>query len=236
MILQAKEQYNAGVKAANGSGNSMCPIGNNAVYCLGFDSNNDDYGYGDCSDSPSANITGNLMGCLQDIVTNNQIGGIGLPVLVGKWNFVNESKSGSEIAGIFVFNNDGNMKMTVPSKTGFGDYVLESSWGTPYFNHSHPIVTFGYAGGYENNTLTEITPNHIEFIDNHHDIIHLMRYHALPPFTPQLVPPQRNVTLLYQEGHTKADMSNYTGATAIQHDISLTNLKEKLKKEHSRFY
>ncbi|HXX97595.1 MAG TPA: hypothetical protein VEL11_10825, partial [Candidatus Bathyarchaeia archaeon] len=32
-----------------------------------------------------------------------------------------------------------------------------------------------YAGGCENNTLTTVTPNHIEFIDNNHNIIRLMR-------------------------------------------------------------
>jgi Tfp pilus assembly protein PilF len=213
MILQAKEQYDMGARIANGSGN-LCPIGKNAVFCQGWYSNNGDES--DCSDSPLANITGNLMGCFQDIATNNQIGGLGLPVLVGKWNFVNQTDGKTPITGTFLFNNDGTMRMTVPSKTGFGDYTLDGSWGTPYFSHSYHILTFGYAyGNYQNNTLTKISPNHIEFIDIHHNIIHLMRYHALPPFTPQLVPPQRNVTLLYQQGQTQFEGHNYTGALSL---------------------
>ena len=47
MISQAREQYLAGAKAATGT--SMCPIGNNAAFCAGGDSNNGvDYGYQDC--------------------------------------------------------------------------------------------------------------------------------------------------------------------------------------------
>ncbi|MGC2573945.1 MAG: tetratricopeptide repeat protein, partial [Candidatus Nitrosopolaris sp.] len=76
------------------------------------------------------------------------------------------------------------------------------------------ILTFGYAvGGYQNNTLTEVSPNHIEFIDIHHNIIHLMRYHALPSFTLQLVP--KNTNLLYQEGQDQANLHNYTGAFSV---------------------
>ncbi|MGC2572034.1 MAG: tetratricopeptide repeat protein, partial [Candidatus Nitrosopolaris sp.] len=94
--------------------------------------------------------------------------------------------------------------------------VLESSWGSPYFSHSHPIVTFCYANaGCANNTLTMVMTNHIEFTDDNNNIIHLMRYHALPPFTLQLVPPQRNATLLYQQGHTQFEFHNYTGAISL---------------------
>ena len=35
MIVQAREQYLAGAKAANGSGTSMCPIGENAHSVMG---------------------------------------------------------------------------------------------------------------------------------------------------------------------------------------------------------
>jgi hypothetical protein len=75
--------------------------------------------------------------------------------------------------------------MTVPNKTAFGDYTLESSWG--YIGHN--ILTQCYAGGCENSTLTTVTPNHIEFTDNHGDTIHLMR---LPP--PQPSTPVKTVT------------------------------------------
>ncbi|MGB8935914.1 MAG: hypothetical protein WCC17_12495 [Candidatus Nitrosopolaris sp.] len=67
--------------------------------------------------------------------------------------------------------HNGYMKMTVPTKTGFGDYTLEGSWG--YIGHH--ILTLCYAGGCENNTLTTVTPNHIEFTDNRGDTIHLIR-------------------------------------------------------------
>ncbi|MGB6529791.1 MAG: hypothetical protein WBF33_16925 [Candidatus Nitrosopolaris sp.] len=40
IILQLHEQYLRGYNAANGSGNSMCPIGNNAAFCQGWDENN----------------------------------------------------------------------------------------------------------------------------------------------------------------------------------------------------
>jgi hypothetical protein len=56
----------------------------------------------------------------------------GFPMLLGKWNFVNETSNSmggmgpmSNMAGIsetITFNNDGSLNMTVPSKTGFGDY------------------------------------------------------------------------------------------------------------------
>jgi len=54
MILQTQEQYNAGANAANGSGVSMSPIGENAVFCQGWHSNNDDYSGQDCNDTPLA--------------------------------------------------------------------------------------------------------------------------------------------------------------------------------------
>jgi hypothetical protein len=132
MILKAHDQLLAGENAANGSGNSMCPIGNNAVFCRGWDSNNGDYGCQDCSDSRLANITTDLVGCQADIMTAKQIGG--LHILVGKWNFVNQtetevSRNMSGISGTFLFNNNGYMKMTVPNHSSFGNYELEGSWG-----------------------------------------------------------------------------------------------------------
>jgi len=107
MILQAHQEYSRGYNTANGSGNSMCPIGNNAVFCLGWNSNNGDYGYSDCADTPLANITTSPMGCISDTMTENQIGG--LAALVGKWNFVNQSSS-STIEGTMLFNNNGYMR------------------------------------------------------------------------------------------------------------------------------
>jgi hypothetical protein len=129
-----------------------------------------------------------LIGCPEDIMTNSQIGG--LSALVGKWNFVNETlvdsmKNSMEdtgmgpamehtgISGTMLFNNNGYMKMTVPTKTGFGPYTLEGSWA--YIGQPPNILTICYASRCENNTLTITTPNHIEFTDPRGDTIHLMR-------------------------------------------------------------
>jgi hypothetical protein len=40
-----------GYNAANDSGNSMYPIGQNTAFCRGWDNNNDDYGGQDCGDA-----------------------------------------------------------------------------------------------------------------------------------------------------------------------------------------
>jgi hypothetical protein len=84
---------------------------------------------------------------------------------------------GSIISGKIVYSDYGNFTLTVPNRSGFGDYKLEGSWG--YQPQGHNILTECYAGACENNTLTTITPNHIEFTDNHGDIIHLMRISSM---------------------------------------------------------
>lgn len=61
--------------------------------------------------------------------------------------------------------------MTVPTKTGFGDYTLEGSWGCI----GHNVLTLCYAGGCENSTLITASPNYIKFIDNNGNRIHLMK-------------------------------------------------------------
>ncbi|MFZ0512304.1 MAG: hypothetical protein WAM14_11915 [Candidatus Nitrosopolaris sp.] len=79
MILSAHQQYLAGSKAA--TGNSMCPIGENAAFCAGWDNNNDDYGGQDCGDAYQ-NYTGpitNLAGCPLDVMKPSQIAA--LPML-----------------------------------------------------------------------------------------------------------------------------------------------------------
>jgi hypothetical protein len=78
MIVKAHEQYLAGANAANGSGNSMCPIGANAAFCQGWDSNNGDYGGSDCGDA-YINMTyvpphsDNLVGCPFDWIDQHHI-------------------------------------------------------------------------------------------------------------------------------------------------------------------
>ena len=139
MILQLHEQYLAGAKGANGSGISMCPIGENAAFCRGWDSNNGvDYGYQDCGDAYD-NYTGpfssNLVGCPLDSIKPSQIA---KPhVLVGTWNYVNESKSSSsktmdmpitslEISGKIVYGKNGHFNLTIPNNSAFGDYKLDT--------------------------------------------------------------------------------------------------------------
>ena len=180
MILQAHEQYLAGAKAANNSGISGCPFGENTAYCSGWNSNNGpDYGNWDC-DFDKYNYTGpfssNLVGCPLDVLKPSQMA---KPhVLVGTWNYVNESKESKTIpmtsfgiSGKIVYSDYGNFTLTVPNHSGFGDYKLEGSWGTP----SHSILTECYVGGCLNNTLITVAPNHVEFIDNRGDRIHLMK-------------------------------------------------------------
>jgi hypothetical protein len=166
IVSQLREQYLSGARAANGSANSMCPIGSNAAFCHGWDYNTTiDYDH-ECGDE-YANYTGpGLIGCLLDVMKTSQIGGAALPMLVGTWHYVNGTYS-----GIIKYDKIGDFNLTIPSKTGFGDYTLEGSWG--YVGHN--ILTQCYVGACENSTLTEITPNHIEFIDPYRNTIHLMR-------------------------------------------------------------
>lgn len=121
IILQLHEQYLRGYNAANGSGNSMCPIGNNAAFCQGWDENNGDYGESDCGDA-YVNYTGpfsnGLIGCPLDTLKASQMAA--LPMLVGNWDFVNETNRPG-ISGTMKFGANG-VNMTVPNKTAFGDY------------------------------------------------------------------------------------------------------------------
>jgi hypothetical protein len=171
MILKAHDQILAGENAANGSGNSMCPIGENAAFCRGWDNNNDDYGNQDCSDDYPANAP-DLVGCPFDnwpfTVMHHAAG---LSMLAGTWNYLNESKStGLGISGKIVYGKNGDFNLTIPSSP-FGNYRLERSWAVD----GH-VLTECYAGGCENNTLTTVTPNHIDFKDNNNNnTIHLKK-------------------------------------------------------------
>ena len=46
MIFKAHQEYLKDYNAANGSGNAIRPIGENAAFCNGWDSNNNYYGNG----------------------------------------------------------------------------------------------------------------------------------------------------------------------------------------------
>jgi hypothetical protein len=73
MIVKAHQEYLRGYNAANHSGNSMCPIGQNIAFCRGWNNNNDDYGGQDCGDA-CINYTGpfssNLVGCPLDWIAH----------------------------------------------------------------------------------------------------------------------------------------------------------------------
>ncbi|MGA9153893.1 MAG: hypothetical protein WBZ36_25215, partial [Candidatus Nitrosopolaris sp.] len=192
MAIKAHHEYIRGNTTANGSGTAMCPIGENAAFCSGFNSNNDDYGSGDCSDTPLANISQRLVGCPEDIFTNSQIAGI--PELVGKWNFMNQtetevSKNIPGITGTMLFNNNGYYLLAVPSKTALGDYTLEASWGT----QGHNLLMICYSAGCENNTLSTVSPNYIRFNDNNHNTIQLTKIELIP--TLQTIP-KEHITIV----------------------------------------
>jgi hypothetical protein len=164
MMIKTHQEYLRGYNAANGSGN-LCPIGENAAFCTGWYNNNgEDYECGDAYDNYSGPFSNGLVGCPLDTMSPNQMA---KPhVLIGTWDYVNGT-----ISGKIVYSDYGNFTLTIPSKTAFGDYKLEGSWGSLGPN----ILTqcFG-VGGCENNTLLMVTRNHIEFSDPQHDVIHLM--------------------------------------------------------------
>jgi hypothetical protein len=170
MMIKAHEQYNMGYKAANASGN-LCPIGENAAFCTGWYNNNgEDQECGESSDNGTfANHS--LIGCPLDTMNSNQMA---KPhALIGTWNYVNESKAqGISISGRIVYSDYGNFTLIIPTRNAFGDYKMEGSFGSM----KPDILTQCYPyGACQNNTLTAITPNHIEFIDNFGNTIHLMR-------------------------------------------------------------
>jgi hypothetical protein len=85
-----------------------------------------------------------------------------------------------------VYSDYGNFTLKIPNKTAFGDYKLEGSWGSLGPN----ILTLCYPyASCLNNTLTTITPNHIEFRDSHGHMIHLMKP------SNQSVAPETGVTI-----------------------------------------
>jgi hypothetical protein len=185
MILKAHDQLLAGENAANGSGNSMCPIGNNAVFCNGWDSNNGDYGGQDCSDSPLANISYSLMGCAQDIMTVSQIGGAGLHTLVGTWNYVNESKgsetkNGTGISGkiVYVANVDNRIfrgywqfsYLSIPNTLDLCKYNVQD-----HGEYLTKYLTKSILSGCTEMTVDIIDNNHLKLHNPSGDTIYLAR-------------------------------------------------------------
>ena len=166
-IWETHQQYMKGYNAANNSSLNVCPIGENAVFCTGWNDYNNEHNDAECEKDASYHgpfSSHALIGCPLDTISSKQMA---KPyALIGTWNYVNGS-----ISGKIVYSDYGNFTLTVPTKNAFGDYKLQGSWGSMGYN----ILTQCYAFACENNTLTAITPNHIEFIDNHGNNIHLMR-------------------------------------------------------------
>ena len=51
--------------------------------------------------------------------------------LIGTWNYVNESKvQGISISGKIVYSDYGNFTLIIPTRNAFGDYKMESSFGS----------------------------------------------------------------------------------------------------------
>jgi hypothetical protein len=86
---------------------------------------------------------------------------------------------------------------------------LEGSWGTV---DGH-ILTECYAGGRENNTLIMTSPNHVEFLDNHGDRIHLMRGDGTALKTN--IPSSESELELEHQAHTAYDNERYFQAISL---------------------
>ena len=165
LLIKTHQEYQRGYIASNGSYN-LCPIGENNAFCTGW-YNNIGERAGECGDNPNNGTfaSHSLLGCPLDTMTSDQM--IKPHAMIGTWDYVNGT-----ISGKIVYSDYGNFTLKIPSKTAFGDYKVEGSWGSL----GHNLLTLCYPyGGCVNNTLTAITPNHIEFVDNHDNTIHLMR-------------------------------------------------------------
>jgi len=55
--------------------------------------------------------------------------------LIGTWDYVNGT-----ISGKMVYSDYGNFTIKIPSKTPFGDFELQGSWGSP----GHSLLTLCY--------------------------------------------------------------------------------------------
>jgi hypothetical protein len=111
---------------------------------------------GGCSSNPNNGTfaSHNLNGCPLDIMTSDQMA---KPhAVIGTWDYINGT-----ISGKIIFSDYGNFTLKIPNKTAFGEYQLQGSWGQ---DGGHNLLTLCYPdAACLNNTLTAITPNHIEF-------------------------------------------------------------------------
>lgn len=182
LLIKTHQEYQRGYTASNGSYN-LCPIGENNSFCTGWYNNMGERA-GECGDNPNNGTfaSHNLNGCPLDWMTSDQMAKPS--AMIGTWDYVNGT-----ISGKIVYSDYGNFTLKIPSKTAFGDYRLEGSWG----NLGHNLLTLCYPyGSCVNNTLTMVTPNHITFLDPHHNVIRLMR---------EYVPLQAHNDIVGRYGH-----------------------------------
>jgi hypothetical protein len=127
-VVATHHQYLAGYNystAVVGGWPGMCPAGHrNAAFCAGYQDNSGDYG--DCNEEGPSEPSG-LVGCPLDHMKHVA----GFAPLVGAWHFVNKTASGHVVGtGTMTFDNGGNLTITYPSKTPFGDWTQQTSWGS----------------------------------------------------------------------------------------------------------
>jgi hypothetical protein len=167
MILKAHKQYIVGKEASTGY--SMCPIGQTASFCVGWNYGGN-LGGNECGNQ---NQPDHLIGCPLDYMKSVA----GFPALSGKWNFVNETSGSMDdinnmtgISGTITFGKDGSFTQTISTRSGSSDYAIQGSWGSD----GH-ILTECFIIGCTKLTFTTISPNHMELTDLHGDTIHLKR-------------------------------------------------------------
>lgn len=170
-IWETHQEYQKGYNAADSAiSMNVCPMGENGAFCAGWNDYNDEHNGAECGPA-YYNYTGRFsiewIGCPLDTMRVNQMA---KPhALLGTWDYVNGTYSGR-----IVYSDYGNFTLTIPTKNAIGNYKLEGSWGSLGPN----ILTECYPyGSCENNTIITTSPNHLEFKDNHGNMIHLMKFH-----------------------------------------------------------
>jgi hypothetical protein len=182
-ILEAYKWYQTGANEATGKND--CPITSNGAFCAGWRSNNTSwYDTEGCSDSypESGPFSSNLVGCPLDAL--NQTGMAKPHILVGTWNYLNESsdKIHPIVRGTIVFSSFGNFTLTIPNHSGFGPFTQEWSWGLQNDTKHPNILTICGDGitGCDNETLVSTSLNHAVIKDLHGDLISLTRNSGYP--------------------------------------------------------
>lgn len=182
-ILEAYKWYQTGANEATGKND--CPITSNGAFCAGWRSNNTSwYDTEGCSDSypGSGPFSSNLVGCPLDAL--NQTGMAKPHILVGAWNYLNESSNKIHLVvrGTIGFSSLGNFTLTIPNHSGFGPFTQEWSWGLQNDTKHPNILTFCGDGitGCDNETLVSTSLDHAVIKDLHGDLISLTRNSGYP--------------------------------------------------------